>query len=420
MSSEKVKLCLATQHFYPTHGGAQLRFLRYLPGLINRGINAYVLTGTPKGKKAFDSESIGNWRQLAIGEFLPPTRLNGAPVYRVRLPEEGSLRRIFIFNRSISKFCTPPEHRPDVIQMVSSLQPPSVYWLKKLRETNLKLIYAYTLSAKVPTNILLKKFWQLSFRLLYNQFDAIIVSSDPTKKMIQSLGVRTRIVKIPNGVNLDRFKPIESQQQKIELKSAFGLSNEDLMISTVGAIHPRKGSDVLLAAWVSIARKFPNAHLFIVGLRKDLTYPNLKGFRKELVSLLRKSGAPDRVHMPGEVGNVEDYLKASDVFVFPSAREGMPNAVLEAMSTGLPVVMTPFMGLSSDLGEADHEYVMAQRNGDSLAHSIERLLKDQELSKRLGQHARKWVEKTMDVEKILDRYASLYHQIKNSSQTTPI
>ena len=81
----------------------------------------------------------------------------------------------------------------------------------------------------------------------------------------------------------------------------------------------------------------------LVGPRKDIDQPGLKLFRRRLESLIGQSGAPERVHFTGLIDNVDTLVRASDIFVLPSEREGMPNSVLEAACPaiwGLPARIT--------------------------------------------------------------------------------
>jgi glycosyltransferase involved in cell wall biosynthesis len=231
------------------------------------------------------------------------------------------------------------------------------------------------------------------------------------RDQLLDLGVTVRIECIPNGVDLGRFRPAVDGEERKAIRSALGIADHHTVITAVGAVHPRKGTDTLLAAWVELAKRFPESHLYIIGLRKDLSYPDLTAFRRKLQDLVGQSGAPERVHFTGLVRNVEDYLRVSDVFAFPSQREGLPNVVLEAMASGLPVIMTPFVGLSAALGVAGREYLLVDQDPQALAAALTRVISVSRLRQRLASNGRSWVETHMDLESSLDRYAALYYEL---------
>jgi glycosyltransferase involved in cell wall biosynthesis len=309
------------------------------------------------------------------------------------------------------QFCDQPGYQPHVLQVVSSFQPRSFPWVWRLRKLGIRVVYAYTLAPEHPPNPLRRIFRQWTLRALYDQLDCLVVSTSVMKDFLSSLGTKTRILVIPNGVDLQRFRPASDQSEWDALRTRFGLKRNEQMITVVGAVHPRKGSDLLLEAWVHLAKRFPNAHLFLVGFRKDFTYPNLSVFHHRIEEAIAASGASERIHFPGFVRNVEDYYRASDVFVFPSAREGMPNAVIEAMASGLPVILTPFKGLSNDFGKSGKEYVLVDRDAESLASAVSNVLENPQMRMDLGQMARSWIERTMDLETVLDKYAELYRAL---------
>jgi glycosyltransferase involved in cell wall biosynthesis len=114
---------------------------------------------------------------------------------------------------------------------------------------------------------------------------------------------------------------------------------------------------------------------------------------------------------------VAAYLKASGLRVFPSHREGVPNAVIEAMACGIQVVITPFVGLSPDLGVPERGCLMSGHNSQTLASGIIRTVKDREFNMSLRLHGRKWVEETLDVEKGLERYIRLYRDLVERSRS---
>ena len=97
--------------------------------------------------------------------------------------------------------------------------------------------------------------------------------------------------------------------------------------------------------------------------------------------------------------------------MLPSKREGMPNSVIEAMACRTPVVMTPFVGLSNDLGQPEDQYLLAQHDPESLKKTIERLVKDHELRNSLAERALGWIKNNMALEQSITRYASLYKEL---------
>lgn len=403
-----IKLCMASAHFLPTIGGASRRFLSYAQGFQKRGFEIRILTGTPKKKKLRSFNDIH--QNITPQNELETIKIpEDIPVYRISLPGKAGRRRSIVFSQALLNVCRQPGYRPDVVQVVSSFQPRSLPWIMRLQKMGIKIVYAYTLATKTTPNPIRRMYRRWTLRFLYNRLDCVIVGSNVMKKdLTDSIGTSARIEVIPNGVDLKRFRPAENIAERRSLRSALGLNDHHRMITMIGSVHPRKGSDLLLEAWVRLTKRFPEAHLFFVGLRKDIGYPDLVNFRRKIEKLLSASGAAERVHFTGLVDNVPDYLRASDVFVFPSEREGMPNAVIEAMACGLPVVLTSFEGLSQEFGQQGQEYLIVDRESESIAASVTEVLENEQLATRLGQSARNCIEKNMDLELTMDRYADLY------------
>ena len=133
-------------------------------------------------------------------------------------------------------------------------------------------------------------------------------------------------------------------------------------------------------------------------------------------SLVKASGASDHIHFVGMAQDVEEYLRLADIFVLASKREGFPNSVLEAMATGLPVVVTPFLGRSPRMGRPDEHYLLAEPGPEGLAAPIARLLDGSELRKRLGESGLKLVRETFDLDQTLDRYVALYRELAEAQK----
>jgi len=411
------RLCLASPVFYPTYGGSQRRFLSYLPGLRERRLDIRVYTGTPITKE-MSAEEAALWRDYPTGEFMPTTEVSGIPVHRVKLPDSKGTKRTQTFNDRLLEYCSNPEYRPDVIQMVGPLKPMSIPLLKQLRDMHIRLLYAVTIAPPEPSR---KKWFKRAHSRgdeveLFNLLDCIVTNNTPLREFVQAAGVTTRVEVIANGVDLERFHPAEAPADRNPLREQLGIGNNDIMITSVGGISPRKGSDLILDAWARLASAFPNIHLVLIGPRKDLEQSKLKGFRRRMEKTIRQSGAPERVHFTGLCENVEEYQRASDILVLPSEREGMPNAVLEAMASRVPVIMTPYKGLCSDIGTPGTHFLLSERNVDALSSALRQLLENPALRSKFASQGYDWVRQTLSLDKSLDRYAALYHELAGTGR----
>lgn len=420
---KKLNLCLAAQSFFPTYGGAQLRFLRYLPGLHARSIDTQIVTGTPTPNEHTTSGLAEEWQKNRVGNILDSATPDGTPIHRVRLPDEKGWRRSVLFNRTVAKYCRQTGHRAEVLQLVTGLQPLNIPWIRYLRARRVAVAYAVTIAPrqkKLSKNRFKHAYRAWAARELYNQLDCIITNNTPLRDIVREMGVTTPVEVIPNGVDLRRFRPPSDDSERSELRSRLGVSERDFLVTTVGAVIPRKGGDILLEAWLSIAERFPSAHLALIGPRTDLQDPKFTVFRDRLESLRQSGPAPQNVHFLGEVAEIEAYMKATDVFVLPSDREGMPNSVLEAMASRVPVVLTPFTGLSDDLGTPGEHFLLADRNNRSLAEAILGLLDNSELRAEIATGGHSWVISRMDLEIALDRYAGVYRQLAAKKMRNPV
>jgi len=409
---EKLNLCLAAPSFFPTYGGAQLRFLRYLPGFRARSINTHIVTGTPMANEHTASGHAEKWQDNHVGDILESETPDGTPVHRVRLPDDKGWRRAALFNQTVVRFSRQPEFKADVVQLVTGLRPLTIPWIRYLRARGIAVAYAVTIAPKNASSKPHKRaFRNWSTRLLYDQLDCIITNNTPLRDIVKEIGIKTPVEVIPNGVDTRRFHPPVDDVSHLQLRASLGLSDGDFMVTTVGAVIPRKGGDLLLESWLRVAERFPSAHLVFIGPRTDLQDPKLANFRDRLESLRQASTAPQNVHFVGEVADVETYMRASDVFVLPSQREGMPNSVLESMASRVPVVLTPFVGLSDDLGRPGEQFLLSQFEANDLSEAIISLLSSQALRAELAGSGHQWVTSKMDLEVALDRYSEVYHEL---------
>ena len=309
------------------------------------------MTGTPQIQERSEADTDVNWYESTPGSWLPEGVLDGAPLQRIRLPDRKSRTRTQIYYDALLEICQSQTNCPTVAQLITNMRPEALPWLRRLKGAGIATVYSVSQFPTWQQKPAKRIFRRRGYRRVYNAFDTLVTNSEAIEEFLRSIGVTTRIEYIPNGVNLQRFHPIQSGQEqraREALRRRFRIPEDHKVVVMVGAVMPRKGPDIALRAWRELLHQFPNTHMLFVGPRSDIHDPKLKTFGSEITDLIENSGATDQVHFTGIVDNVEDYLRASDISLLASNREGTPNSVLEAMATGLPCLVTPYLGISAE------------------------------------------------------------------------
>ncbi len=118
------------------------------------------------------------------------------------------------------------------------------------------------------------------------------------------------------------------------------------------------------------------------------------------------------MHWAGEADNVHQYLQAADIFCFPTQREGLPNAVAEAMATGLPAVVARLEGVTTDMIRSEGEGILITgHDPTTYAGALLKLLKDPDTARTMGNSARARAASEFNLEVIGQRYAQLYREL---------
>ncbi len=381
-----------------------------MPGFRQRGIDMWVFSGTPDLGEAKSSDMRIDWETLPPGAMLPAQTVNNVTVQCVRLPDENRIRRHAIYNQTLVRFCRQLENPPDVIHFLS-IPLWSVPWLYQLRRMGIPLLYTHTMLGAFSSHRLKRAVQRVVWRVPYQFMDCIVVSSDVMRRTLRDLGVTARIEVIPNGVDTERFRPPNTSDEREGIRRELDIPNDAAVLLSIGPITPRKAPELLLEAFARLAPRHPGLHVVFVGPRHDLAYDFLADFGRKIQNLVEMSGAAQRIHFVGSVSNPEYYLRAADLFVFTSLREGMPNVVPEAMASRVPVIMLPFLGLPEEFGRPGEQYILSDRDPDKLSVAIESLLNSPADRDHFSQAAWKWMNEHMSIEQSLDRYAALYREL---------
>jgi glycosyltransferase involved in cell wall biosynthesis len=408
---EHVRVCFAAYFFDPRKGGGTLMYHRYLPGFQKRGIRPEIFSGTPKASKIWEEDRDADWRALPIGAPLPEASMNGAPLRGLRLPDEGRLRRAELFFRALIERCADPETRPDAVNLLMKPSAEALLWVRRLRRLGIPLAYSHTIAPPLPQGRLARYVKTQVLRRYFDQMDCVIVQSGFHERWIREIGFSGRIEIIPNGVDTERSRPALDAGERSRLREKLGFSEADRVVVTVGAVSPRKGTDLMIESMRYLAKRVPAAWLLIFGWRTDQTDPKLAGFRKKLEELLGDPELAARVRFGGVVDNLNEFLRASDAYLFASHREGFPSAILEAMASGLPAVSTRFIGWGEELGEPGRHYLLAEHDPRSLANALAEILERPAVRDRLSTESVRWVRESMKLDITFDRFAALYREL---------
>jgi len=206
---------------------------------------------------------------------------------------------------------------------------------------------------------------------------------------------RERVFSVRNGVDRSRFSP-EGPRATLP---------PGKWIVFLGRHDSQKRLDVLLRAFALI--KVPEARLALAGQGPDLA---------KLEALARELGISARVSFLGERRDVPELLRAASVFVLPSAAEGLPNALLEALSTGVPSVVTDIPGTNEVVSPEREALMVPLDDAPALARALERALTDEALRERLVKAGHERIAREFDMDAVTDAHLRLFMSMKGETQ----
>lgn len=209
------------------------------------------------------------------------------------------------------------------------------------------------------------------------------------------------ITVIPNGVDPNEFRPAIGDEKEA-IRSELSIPRNAIVLLFAGAAKTnRKNLDLPLRAMASLDG---NCHLLVVGEFRGGAYP----------TMARRLGLADRVHFTGYRSDLHRLMRCADVFVFPSHYDTFALTVLEAMASGLPVIVTPSVGCVNLIVEGINGFVLA--NGDDVQGLIKviQMLVDDPLTRRsVGSAARMTAEQNT-WSSMAKKYETLYRRLSRS------
>jgi glycosyltransferase involved in cell wall biosynthesis len=348
-------------------GGQEIRILEEASGLIARGHQVSVLCA-PQSRIFAEAPRFG----------VPASAL---PIARKRLGGVLALRRWLHTNR------------PEVVNVHSSTDS----WLTGLACATLAqppaLVRTRHISAPIAVNIGSKWLYRHSVQHIATTGESL------RQTLIRELGVPSdRVTSVPTGIDTQRFAPGD----KCAARQALGLDPSVHYLGIVATLRSWKGHLYLLEAFARL--KATGWQLLIVG-----EGPQQENIAAKIAAL----NLQGRVILAGQKKDPENWLRTLDIFCLPSyANEGVPQAVLQAMLTALPIVTTPVGAILEAVSDGETALIVPPQDAAALAVALGNLIGNVALAGSLGQAARRRAVDNFSRDGMLDSMEIIFRCVK--------
>jgi glycosyltransferase involved in cell wall biosynthesis len=370
------RVAMLIQKYYPHAGGAEKIVQRMVPGLQAHGFEACILTRHERGLSRFET-------------------VDGAPVYRLPAPGPKPLAAVFYILSAV--------------QLLAKLNPDLIHAHEILSPASAAVLYKYLSHRPVVATLhrggLLGDIYKLKHRsfgmqrlsTLSREVDSFVVISQEIDNELAAVGVLPeKRIFIPNGVDTTHFAPIP-KAEKDRLREKLSLPRNALIVVYVGRFVVEKRVDHLLTLWPDIRRAFPKAHLLLIGTGPE-------------TARLEKMSGPG-VQFTGQVDDSAPYLQAADIFVLPSSTEGLSVSMLEALSSGLPALVTSVGGAPDVIQHNLNGYLIPPDDLPALNEGLSTLLEDEAWRLQLGKSGRECILEDYSLDSVATQLGALYQHL---------
>lgn len=219
---------------------------------------------------------------------------------------------------------------------------------------------------------------------------------------LRALRFKAKKVSFTNGVgvNLDAINGITIDRN--EKRKALNIPHDAFCILSVGELSTNKNHRIIIEAMSRIESK--QFHYIVCGAGP---------LESTLLELSSEMGVSDRIHLLGYRNDVIEIVKASDVFVLPSIREGLSVALMEAMAEGLPVVVSGCRGNVDLVNHGHNGFVVRNNNSHEYAQAIMRIQKSSEVQSKFMKNSKSKIQ-CYSLNNVMEEMSKLYSEVRGS------
>ena len=209
-----------------------------------------------------------------------------------------------------------------------------------------------------------------------------------------------------NGIDTEYFNPfLFSEEERSRFRESSGVSEEDFVFVFVGRMVRDKGVNELVEVFTRLNNKFPETALLLVGPFEDDLDPLKK-------STMHQIDHNSKIIKTGFQDDVRPFLASADALVFPSYREGFPNAVLQAGAMGLPSIVTDINGCNEIVREGINGVIIPVRNEEALFLAMKNMLLNERERKSMAAKSREIIKSNFSRQEIWDALLAEYKQVE--------
>jgi glycosyltransferase involved in cell wall biosynthesis len=249
----------------------------------------------------------------------------------------------------------------------------------------------------------------LALRLTSKMFDGIIANSEAGKRFqMRRLGIPAdHMFVVHNGVDTERFSPVQSKEIQQELHIALHAP----VVGMFCSFKRQKNHAMFFRMAKIVAERIPEARFICVGDELHGGLEGTTGYRKEMIDYATSLGVIDKLHFLGNRDNMPPLYCMCQVTVLTSSREGTPNVILESLACGVPVVATDVADNAIILPQGEAGFTVDYDDEHAMAKHVMSLLENQATRAALGLRARKHVEENYSTVRLAEKTADVYWQV---------
>ncbi len=254
-----------------------------------------------------------------------------------------------------------------------------------------------------------KVFLKFLYKFIIKRYNVILAPSEELKEKSQKFFNKDKVIFISNGVDADKFSPINWEQKQIKKKEIFkkwNVVDREYVIFCPRRLEPKNGVEYFVDAIKNLV-KLRNDFLAIISGNEYV-----KWYAQMIKNKIKENNLSEYILFTGSLSNDEivDYYRISDIVVLPSLMEATSISGLEALSCGIPVIGTNIGGIPYIIHNGINGILVSPRNVQEITSAINYLLSSEKIRQEMGNRSRSLIEEKFSWDVIVKEVENIYQK----------